>query len=67
VYTAELLLFDKYNHCNLVAGDYELSLKKLETPTKSSKGKVNTWDKEVEVPVEMSKVTFFLTLFLPVI
>lgn len=57
VYTAELLLFDKNNHCNLVAGDYELSLKMLETAVKSLNGKINTWDKAVEVPIEMNKVS----------
>jgi hypothetical protein len=57
VYAAELLLFDKNNHCNLVAGDYELSLKMLETAVKTLNGKINTWDKAVEVPIEMNKVS----------
>jgi len=56
VFTAELLLFDKNNHCNLVAGDYELSLKMIETAVKTLNGKINTWDKAVEVPIEMNKV-----------
>jgi hypothetical protein len=52
-----LLLFDKNNHCNLVAGDYELSLKMIETAVKTLNGKINTWDKAVEVPIEMNKVS----------
>ncbi|XP_065340160.1 polycomb protein SUZ12 [Cloeon dipterum] len=63
VYTAELLLFDKNNHCNLVAGDYELSLKKLEAPVRIPKGRVNTWDKAMEVPVELNKGSGQLELF----
>ncbi|XP_059475402.1 polycomb protein SUZ12 [Neocloeon triangulifer] len=63
IYTAELLLFDKNNHCNLVAGDYELALKKFEVPTRTSKGRVNTWDNALEVPVELNKGSGQLELF----